>query len=359
MTKTSDRYAKWFGTRVPLVSRGGIALLTFLGALPFSVIMYLSFEYTIITINWWIALLLFLLVGALLHLLILLFLKIRFTNPSTNADFLEIVSRVHQKVVISRRTHIWVRQSADVFIVSTFNPIFETIIVSEPMVDLIMKNPESGEALLAFHLLRTPRTRWFGDLIGSVILFSLLAYPLSLFIVPLVITIGAAIASGNWYTIYSLGYVAALFVAPILLIFLVKGAFWRHEPAFVGVQEIYGIHPNVAKVQVESGCILDEEQAQTVVWAVRDWEKRKRSARRFGVCTLIAIPSWFLGLVLISIIAYFPYNPVAAIFIGYFPYIVAIGFAAIAYFLLLRWDKNAMGEVFRKTTDYDEPIWLD
>jgi hypothetical protein len=359
MTKTSDRYARWFGTRVPLVSRGGIALLTFLGVLPFSVIMYLSFGMTIITTNWVIAILLSVLVGALFHILILLFLKIRFTNPSTNADFLDIVSRIHQKVVVSSRTHIWVRQSQDVFIASTFNPLFNAIIVSEPMVDLILRSPESGEVLLAFHHLRVPRTRWFGDLFGSVVLFTILTFISGSILVPLVISIIGAIISGYYMIIYMISSFGTIFLIPVLFIFLVKGTFWRHEPAFVDVQEIYGIHPNVAKVQVEGSRILDEEEAQVVVWAVRDWEKRKRSARRVGVSTLIAIPSWILGLVLISIFSYIPYYPFVFIFIGYFPYIVAAGVAAIAYLLLLRWDKNAMGEVFKETTDYDEPIWAD
>ncbi|MBY8998031.1 MAG: hypothetical protein KGD60_09875 [Candidatus Thorarchaeota archaeon] len=357
MTKTTDRYAKWFGTRVPLVSRGGIALLTFLGVLPFSVIMYLGFDYTIIAANWLIAFLLTLLVGVLLHTLILLFQKVRFNNPSTSADFLDIVGRVHQKIVLSPRTHIWVRKSDDIFIASTFNPIFDAIIVSEPMVELILRSPESGEALLAFHLLRVPRTRWFGDLVGSVILFSLLAYPLSLFVVPMAILIGQTMLSGYWYVLASMGSFAVLFMAPILLIFLVKGTFWRHEPAFVGVQEIYGIHPNVAKVQIERGIVLKEEEAQTVIWSVRDWEKRKRGGRRAGVSTIVAILSFLLGIPLFAVIGYLPYT--IMMYLAFLPYILAFVGALVAYVVIGRWDKNAMGEVFKKTTDYDEPIWAD
>ena len=357
MTKTTDRYAKWFGTRVPLVSRGGIALLTFLGVLPFSVIMYLGFDYTIIAANWLIAFLLTLLVGVLLHTLILLFQKVRFNNPSTSADFLDIVGRVHQKIVLSPRTHIWVRKSDDIFIASTFNPIFDAIIVSEPMVELILRSPESGEALLAFHLLRVPRTRWFGDLVGSVILFSLLAYPLSLFVVPMAILIGQTMLSGYWYVLASMGNFAVLFMAPILLIFLVKGTFWRHEPAFVGVQEIYGIHPNVAKVQIERGIVLKEEEAQTVIWSVRDWEKRKRGGRRAGVSTIVAILSFLLGIPLFAVIGYLPYT--IMMYLVFLPYILAFVGALVAYVVIGRWDKNAMGEVFKKTTDYDEPIWAD
>ena len=359
MTKTSDRYARWFGTRVPLVSRGGIALITFFGALPFSAIIYLWFLETIFTMNFWIILTITLVVGVLFHILVILFQKIRFNSPSTNADFIDLLSRIHQKVVVDSRTHIWVRQSQEVFITSTFNPLFNAIIVSDSMVDLILKNPESGEVLLAFHLLRVPRTRWFGDLVGSLVLFIIFTILSSTLLVPLVLSVGAAITSGSYIAIMMMGSFGALFLIPILFIFLVKGTFWRHEPAFVGTEQIYGMHPNVAKVQVESGRILNEEEAQTVVWAVRDWEKSKRSARRVGVSTLVAIPSWFLGIIPAAIIGYIPYSPYLFMLIGYLPYIIAAGLVALAYFLLRRWDNIAMGEVFKKTTDYDEPIWAD
>jgi hypothetical protein len=358
MTKTSDRYARWFGTRVPLVSRGGIALLTFLGVLLISSIIYLNFEYTILTTNLWLVLFLFMLAGALLHIDILLLIRIRFSNPSTNADFLEMVSRIHQKVVLSPRIHIWVRQSNDVFIASTFNPLFDAIIVSEPMVDLILRSPESGEVLLAFHLFRVPRTRWFADFIGSIVLFLLLAYPSSLFLVPLAIMLVQSIMIGGLYVLTYLSSFATIFMAPFLLIFLIKGTFWRHEPAFDSVQEIYGMHPQVAKVQVEKGVILDEEEAQTIIWGIRDWEKSKRGARRVGVCTIAGILSWLLGFVPLFAIGYIPYySPL--VMLMYLPYIFAAAGALVAYLLLRKWDKNAIGEVFKKTTDYDEPIWAD
>jgi hypothetical protein len=59
--------------------------------------------------------------------------------------------------------------------------------------------------------------------------------------------------------------------------------------------------------------------------------------------------------VLIGPIAYFYYY----FLVQYFPFIFA-GFMALgSYLLVKRWDNNAMGEVFQKTTDYDEPIWAD
>ncbi len=300
-----------------------------------------------------------LVVGLLVHLLILLILKIRFINPSTRSEFNALVSQIHQKVVIPSRARVWVRQSQDAYIATSFNPIFDAVIVSEPMVDLIIKNPESGEALLAFHLMRVPRTRWLADMIGSVILFSLFTFASIYFLVPFSVAIGRSILEGYFYMIVmAFSQFAAIFIAPILLIFLVKGIFWRHEPAFDIVQEIYGIHPNVAKVHIERGYPLNEEEAQTVVWSIREWERRRRGARRLGVCTFVAIGLFFLSYIPLTMLLYSPFFPYW-FFIGYLPFIVAGIAALIVYYVLKRWDKNAMGEVFKKTTDYDEPIWVD
>ena len=358
MTKTSDRYARWFGTRVPSVSRGFIVLLVTFVAIPFSAALFLGLGYTIIGINWWIALLLSIMVGALLHIFYLLILQNRFDNPSPNTDFHNLIGRIHQRVLVSSNTYVWVRQSEDVFIASTFNPIFNAVIISEPMVDLVMKSPESGEALLAFHFLRVPRSKWFADFAGAVILFLIFTYASSLILVPLAIMVVQSLAYGGLFIYSLMSTFVPLFMAPIIFVVLVKGTFWRHEPAFVGVESVYGLHPNVAKIQVERGITLNEEEAQTVVWSVREWEKRKRSSRRMGVCTLAAVASWIVGIFLIAWIGYFPYGLYFSLMM-YIPFILAGAAVLTTYLLLRRWDNNAMGEVFKETTDYDEPIWMD
>ncbi|MFW9806453.1 MAG: hypothetical protein ACFFFK_06960 [Candidatus Thorarchaeota archaeon] len=358
MTKSSDRYARWFGTRVPLLSRGGIALLTLLGAIPFSVLIFYRFIYTIYGLNLWIVIGVSLGVGFLFHILVLLGMKFRFNNPPTNPEFLSLISQIHQRVVISSRTHIWIRQSADAFIASIFNPIYNAVVLSRPMLDLILQSPESGEVLLAFHLLRVPRRPWFGDLIGASILFAILTFLSATFLVPLSVSLIMMLLSGYFYGLYLILNFATFLIIPIVFVLLIKGAFWRHEPAFVDTESIYGMHPQVAKVQVEQGVTLIEEEVNTVIYGVRDWEKNKRSMRRLGVSVLLAAPSLFLGLFLIVWIGYIPYGPYYIFYI-YFPYIFAGTVAAVSYLLLRYWDKKAVGEVFQKTTDYDEPIWVD
>ncbi|MFW9836417.1 MAG: hypothetical protein ACFFE7_02790 [Candidatus Thorarchaeota archaeon] len=360
MTKSSDRYARWFGTRVPLVSRSFIILITLIGALAFSFATHPMYGLPFLRLNLLTSLFVSLIVGFLVHLFYLFFLRMKFINPSESPEFHEIVGRIHQKVVISERTHIWIRQSRNLYIATTFNPLFNAVIISEPMLDLMLKSPESAEALLAFHLLKVPQTMWIADMVGSIILFTIISYLSNITLVPMVASlirypIGYIMVV---YSLMSLGLSIAMF--PAIFVLMTKGTFWRHEPAFVAVQGLYGIHPNVAKVQIEEGRVLNEEEAQTVVWAIREWEKRKRAGRRMGVSTFVALPVLVLGYVgmLWYGTPYGYYYYFVALYI-YAPFLFAGAVWIITYLLLRRWDKNAMADVFTETTDYDEPIWMD
>ena len=116
------------------------------------------------------------------------------------------------------------------------------------------------------------------------------------------------------------------------------------------------MHPQVAKVEVERGTPLIEEYEQAVIWGVREWEKKRRSARRLGVSTIVTIP---IGFILFFVSAGLLYIPYYNILLIYAPFVVAILIGVVIYYIIKRWDKNAMGEVFQETTDSHEPIWMD
>ncbi len=358
MSSSQPRNVRWFGTLVPLISRGVLSIVSLLVALPLSGVLFLYFGYTLLYTNWLIPLLLMLLVGTASHILFLLILNTRFKNPSSNPAFHDMVGRVHQKILVPSSTQVWIRKSNAPFIVSTYNLIFNAVIVSEPMVELMLNRPEASEVLLAFHLARIPRRRWLGDYVGSLILIVILTFLSASFLIPIV----AAMIT-MWQTMGSLiilsltSSLLPIVILSIFFVIIIRGAFWRHEPAFLRVIEVYGIHPQVAKVEVERGTPLDEEEMQSVIWGVREWEKKKRSSRRFGISVLAAAPTGILSftiMIMFSGYSYY-YNPLVL----YAPFGAAflIGIAIFAF--LRRWDKIAMGEVFHETVDSHEPIWMD
>ena len=358
MSTSSSRYVKWFGSRVAMISRGVLAIVTMFVALPLSGLLYSLFGYVSLYTNWFVTLPLMLLSGTLYYFVFLLILNILYKNPPTNPAFIELIGRVHQKILVPSNAQVWVRSSNDPFITSTYNPVFCAAIVSEPMVELMLNRPEAGEVLLAFHLARIPRNRWFGDYVGSLVILVILAYLSALFLIPVIIS---AISMIELFGLLMIGNLLSslmsYFIIPLLLAFFIKGAFWRHEPVFLRVAEVYGMHPQVAKVEVERGTPLDEEETKSVIWGVREWEKKRRSSRRLGVSTIVTI---LIGLilfyVLLSGIASLPYY---FMYLIYAPFVITILIGVVVYYIIKRWDNNAMGEVFVETTDSHEPIWMD
>ena len=360
MSTGLSRTVRWFGTRVPLISRGVISILAMFVALPLSGVVYYIFGLTFFTTGWILSLALILPVGTISYIVFMELLQLRYKNPPSKSEFQDMVGRVQQKILVPSRVQVWVRESVNPYIVSTYNPIFDAVIISEVMVDMMLQRPEAGEALLAFHLARIPRSRWFGDFGGSLILVTLFTYLSIIGLIPMIVSMMFMVSMMGGLIFLSLGsyfmYIGVILFLPTLII---KGAFWRHEPAFVRMQEVYGMHPQVAKVEVERGTPLNEEEMQAVVWGVREWERKKRISRRWGISAIVVIITGFIFLKLSFSILLTPMYIFISIWILYLPVIAAMLCGAVTYFIIKRWDKNAMGEVFQETTDSHEPIWMD
>ncbi|MHA2179731.1 MAG: hypothetical protein ACXAAK_15425, partial [Candidatus Thorarchaeota archaeon] len=289
-----SRSLRWFGTRVPLLSRGVLSLIAPCVALPLSGIIYVLWGSLLFTAFWFYPLALILPLGTVSYFVYLMNLQMRYKNQPTNSEFIDMSGRVHQKILVSSRARVWVRESTEPFIVSSYNPVFDAVIVSEPMVDLMLARPEAGEVLLAYHLARIPRARWFGDFIGTLFLISIFTYLSAVFLVTIIIQVLAMVTMMGILALVSL-YI----VIPILPALVIKGAFWKHEPAFTLIHGVYNLHPQVAKVEVERGTPLDDEEMEAVVWGVREWERKKRGDRRWGISTIAILLSWII-LVVVS-----------------------------------------------------------
>jgi hypothetical protein len=290
--------------------------------------------------------------GAALHIGLLLWQRRRLRSPASDADLRELESSVHQKVVVSSRAELWQRESEDSFIDSTSNLLFDAVIVSEPMGKAMTANPDSGEVLLAFHLLHIPRTRNVYDFIASMGLFYTVAVLIRYFIVPII----SSVVPTPFFLVFVFLSVGPALPVIILVCVLARYSFWRHDTAFEIAGDLYDVHPQVAKVQVEQGRDLDEDERRAVFWGVLEWEKKKRSSRRVGIAVLGMIPGFLVPLLFLSP---FLYSPLASI--QFALAITAVSFLGglVLYLLLREWDKGAMREVEFSTAGAREPIWMD
>ncbi|MFW9959245.1 MAG: hypothetical protein ACFFCT_14340 [Candidatus Odinarchaeota archaeon] len=252
---------------------------------------------------------------------------------------------------------MWPRQSPEPYIASTFNSFFDAVIISDSMIDLIKKMPESGEALLAFHLLRAPKRRNVIDFIAAIIIF----FISTLIFTSIFMVISAISYSAYWFPIYSLIYIVQIliyFIAPVILIFVVRGAFWSHEFAFERASGIYQIHPQVAKDEVLSSQKLDDEASKSTIWVVREWERKKRFGRRSSISILVLIGAYSLVLLIFTFypsMVYYVYMSSLYFIVNVIPFVIVL----FIFFLLRRWDKRCMNQLYYETTQADEPIWVD
>ena len=346
-SKRSERYVNWFGTRVPSTSRTFRYMIMLALAVPWSLVVYLLLSASLTNL-----ILVFLFscgVGAAIYSLYLSILEKRFHSHTINEQFSQIVERAHERVGSHGLVHVWQRKSPEPFIASTFNSLFNAVIVSETMVDLILKMPASGEALLGFHLLHRPSRRNVLDIIAAMLVFSGSSFFLTLS------SVGYSLNSALDFLLRLIPIGILLFALVVFVLFM-RGVFWAHDSAFERAAMIYKVHPQVARDEVLSSAKLDEEAARTVIWVVNQWEQRKRDGRRLGTTALVLGMTFFIIIFSAPIGGYYyPYPTVLPMVAP----AAALLLALSIYLLLSRWDKICMDKIYHETTKAYEPIWAD
>jgi len=290
-------------------------------------------------------------IGVIFYLLYLNILQSHFRSPITDQQFSQIVRSANDKIVTWRGIYVWQRESAEPYIASTFNALFDAVIISDTMIELVKKMPESGEALLAFHLLRAPKRRNVADLVFAASTFVIATLLLSY-------VLRSILATSYYFFISIVIYSPFLFLAPILLVLAMRGAFWFHELAFERASGIYQIHPQVAKDEVLSSQKLDDEASKSTIWVVREWERKKRFGRRSSISILVLIGAYSLVLLALTFypsMVYYMYTSSLYFVVNVAPFVIAL----FIFFLLRRWDKRCMNQLYYETTQADEPIWVD
>ncbi len=348
MSSWSHRYVRWFGTRLPITSRTLLYIVVFISSVVASTLLFSLAKALPVVLHLAIAVPMALAV----HLIFLEIERLRLDAPVTAPELLQMEERVNQRAVVPVSIELWERNSPDPFIVSTFNLRFNAVVVSTPMVQSMVEMSASGEVLLAYHMLRMPRSRWVWDLLGSILVFCGINVFLEMFAYPLL----DSLYWGFFGWLYAVVFSGAMIIIFPVIGFMIRGAFWRHDAAFEIVNELYGMHPQVAKLQVERGRELDSDETRAVLWGVLEWEKRKRSGRRIGVALISIFSGIFvyaLGAIAIGFI-YVLYLTV----LGFVP-LAAVVFGFVTYFIIRQWDKRAMKEIEYATEGAREPIWMD
>ena len=349
-SKWSERYARWFSTRVPSTSAMFRYMLVFVLAIPWSYI-YISIPGMIMDIYFLLPLTSAF--GLIVYGVYLSILKNRFELSIPDKPFLQLVDSALERTGTGGRVVVWPRFDDEPYITSTYNSSFEAVIVSSKMMELMAAMPESGEALLAFHLLRMPRRKNVFDFVAGVLTFSIASTLMTSFLLYL---ISFSISSPLMIIIFMMT-LSPVLLAPVLVILALRSAFWTHETAFERTLELYKIHPQVARDEVLSSQKIDDELSKSTIWSVKKWEENRRSGRRSSISFLTILTLYVIVIVSVPLIpiSYLTIIGNLVILSLAFPPIVGI----LIYLILRRWDRTCMGEVYYDITDSHEQIWID
>jgi len=348
-SKWSERYARWFSTRVPSTSPMFRYMVLFVIAIPWS---YIYFSIPGMIMDIYFLLLITSGFGLVIYGVYLTFLKNRFELSIPDEPFLQLVNSALNRTGTGGRVVVWPRFDDEPYITSTYNSSFEAVIVSTKMMELMAAMPESGEALLAFHLLRMPKSKNVLDFVAGVFTFSAASTLMTFLLVYLI-----SFSESPFIILMFMMVLWPVFAVPLILILALRSAFWRHETAFERTLGLYKIHPQVAKDEVISSQKLDEELSKSTIWSVKQWDENRRSSRRSSIFLLTTFILYGLVIYSISVNPYFYMTLLGnlTILLLAFPAIVGI----LIYFILRRWDKTCMGELYYDVTDAHERIWVD
>lgn len=348
-SKWSERYARWFSTRVPSTSPMFRYMVMFVLAIPWSYI-YFSIPGMIMDIYFLVPITS--VFGLVIYGVYLSILKNRFELSIPDQPFLQLVNSALEQTETGGRVVVWPRFDDEPYITSTYNSSFEAVIVSTKMIELMAAMPESGEALLAFHLLRMPKRKNVLDFVAGVLTFSVASTLMTFLLLYLISFIVSPIMILLFMMVFG-----PVLVIPLFLILALRSAFWMHETAFERTLELYKIHPQVAKDEVISSLKIDEELSKSTIWSVQQWEENRRSGRRTSISILTISIMFVLEIYSLSLNWYYNithYGNLVYLLLA-LPLIIGI----LIYLILRRWDKTCMGEIFYDVTDDHERIWVD
>ncbi len=290
--------------------------------------------------------------GLVIYGVYLTILKNRFELSIPDQPFLQLVNSALERTGTGGRVVVWPRLDDEPYITSTYNSSFEAVIVSTKMMELMVAMPESGEALLAFHLLRMPKKKNVLDFVAGVLTFSIASTIMPFFLLYLL-----SFSSSPFIIFIFMIVLWPVLVLPVVLILALRSTFWKHETSFERTLELYTIHPQVAKDEVISSLKIDEELSKSTIWSVKQWEENKRSGRRTSITILIISIIFGLEYYLLFL------NPILFFTLfGYYQFLSIVLPAIVGiliYLALRRWDKTCMGEIYYEVTDGHERIWVD
>jgi hypothetical protein len=304
--------------------------------IPMSVGLFMDIEFTFL--EWFI---LSLFAGVVIQFVTFVLKLRRFRNPVTNAELLSLFEEVKTDIDKGQDIELWFRDIDRSVFLSTTNPLFKAILLSESTIADLLERPEKGKIVLAREVLMMERVS-----------------PISSFALGLLVFVFISLNEGSFFTFsffsfFSIDMITLLltvpFLAAIILMVAVPLRFAKSTQMIdKSLETIYGASPEAVKVEVLTGYKIPDEVIEK---AKQDEEAGKPSplkkmVTRSLIVFIIATPvSFVLQILFLPHMLEFIMFPLSfSVIIGFMAFILT--FLAIPMFFMINAHRT-------RSTDWD------
>jgi len=316
-------------------SYDGLYIIGFLWGFILQLLTYI-FHFAFDIFQW---LLLTLLAGVLLQYLYNFWKRRRFRNPVVNAELIAMFEDVQDRLGTGHNIEIWCRRIDRSIFLSTVNPVFKAILLSESTIADLLDKKEKGKVVIAREILMMKRINPnIGSLIG-VLIFTFFAFAENLFFFE---SIGEIIFSFG--PIILAGSIVAVLLLVILGMFILSRKQGNIDKI---VGEIFGFAPDAAMVEVVTGVNIPDE----ILFQVKqDKEERKPNRRSAALRTsaLAAIIAFAISYVIMFI--FMSGSSIFYIFATVMSTVLAFGAFMITFMTRIMWPLFRPGP---RSTEWD------
>ena len=300
----------------------GLYISGFLWGFTLQILSYVL-EITLDIFQW---LLITLLVGLLMQYIYYGWKRQRFRNPVDNHELLALFEEVKYKLGKGQNIELWFRSIDRGIFLSTVNPLFQAILLSESTIADILEKSELGKIILAKEVLLMERTRPHNRMILGILGFALFSFIESM-----------SFGSSFGFILFSIGpivlaigFIAILLVSVLAILILSRG----NDDIDKTVEDLFGSSPDIAIMEVMTGIKVPGEVIEKIR---RDEEEGKPSPMKKAVRIAAPVSIITTFIVFIIVMIMFPNPPLFPVFSVLISALAAFGVFIIIIMTMVTW----------------------
>jgi len=219
----------------------------------------------------------------------------RFRNPVTNAELLSLFEEVKTDIGKGHDIQLWFRDIDRGVFLSTRNPLFKAILLSESTIADLLERPEKGKVVLAREALMMERVSPIGSLALGVLIFVFISFSEGSFLM------------FNLFSFFSVDMMSLVIIIPlatvmVLMVVISLAVAQSTQKIDKFLEDLYGVSPGVVAVEVLTGYRIPDEVIEEAKQDEAEGKPSlfKKVLKRSLLIVVITVPTSFILLILLS-----------------------------------------------------------